>query len=126
MATRDIGVEDQKIDPDRLEIGLRRLHHFRVEGVANIRDQHGNEIGTASPEALSERVRNIAKLGDRLMDALAQVRRHAVGVIEHMRHSGRRHSGTLGNFCDCGHRIRLRHCKSICKCFCKSIYLSIF
>ena len=95
MAAGNVGVEDQRVEPDRLELRLRRLDQLRIERVADIRDQHGDDVGAPGAQALRLRIGRIAELVDRRLHPLAQRPRHAVGMIDHVRHRRPRHAGPL-------------------------------
>ena len=97
MAAGHVGVEDQRIESDRLELRLRGLHQLRVERVADIGDEHGDDVGAPGAQALRLRVGRIAELVDRRLHALAQRAGDTVGMIDHVRDRRARHAGSFRN-----------------------------
>jgi hypothetical protein len=103
VAAGHVGIEDERVAADDFERALRGLYELGIERVADVRNEHGNQVGAPGAQALGLRIGRIAELVDRRLHSFAQGFADAVGVVDHVRHRRPRHPRPLRDLADRAH-----------------------
>ena len=74
--------------------------NFGKQPVADLVNDHEDDVGLAAPEALRQRIGTEVYVVNHLPDTLQRLFSHLVGVVEAPRHCRDRNPGAFGNFDD--------------------------
>jgi hypothetical protein len=83
---------------------LGTAHHPGEEGVGDIRNDHGDDVGLVPAQGASQLAGLVASGRHRLQDALAQEFANLGRVVQYMRDGAQRNASQLGDLLHVGHR----------------------